>query len=111
MMRHTFAELGTSVAQEKELRAAADKVRESAREARGTARAAREQLSSLLRSPEYDAARAEETRKLITNAAEFLSAAVGDALKTTYETLTPEQRQKLAEKLERGPFGRFGYAR
>jgi Spy/CpxP family protein refolding chaperone len=89
--------------QEKKVWAAIDgargEIRPIMREFRGT----REQLATLLSAPTIDRAAVEKLRAERVAAIDDASKKVTDALVNAAETLTPEQRAKLAEQLKQRP--------
>jgi Spy/CpxP family protein refolding chaperone len=74
-------------------------IRPLMREFRGT----REQLATLLSAPTIDRAAVEKLRVERVASIDDASKKVTDALVNAAETLSPEQRAKLAERLKDGP--------
>lgn len=109
MMRYAFAELGTSVAQEKVLREAMERVRVTARTEREAMAEGRAHLAAWLRSPTLNAESMQDARAKVEQAAARMATSMQEAFATAHETLSPEQRALLAERLERA--GHRGWGR
>lgn len=94
--------------QEDKIWALADEVRKEARPVMRDFRGSREELTKLLSAPTIDKAAVEKLRSERVAAVDAASKKLADALVNAAETLTPEQRTKLADNLEDiGPRGRW----
>ncbi len=100
MMRALFSRLQTTPEQEKVIRSAFDKVRETVREARGEWRDTSE-LSSLLRGSTFDRTAAEGLSGKADASFAKVRVVIVEALAQIHEVLDDRQRQILAEIVER----------
>ncbi len=99
-MRGLFSRLQTTPDQEKVIRSAFDKVRETVHEARGEWRDTSE-LSTLLRGDTFDRTAAEGLSGKAAASFAKLRVVIVEALAQIHEALDDRQRQILAEIVER----------
>ncbi len=95
-------EVDATAEQEKQLWAIIDGVRGEVRPTMREFRDAREQLAEILASPTIDRAAVEKLRAERIAAVDAASQKVSTALVSAAEVFTPEQRAKLALRLEEG---------
>jgi len=110
-LRGLFQRLDTSPAQEKVIREAIDEMRRSAAELRDEARHTRGDVAKAVKSPSFDeTVMGELFARHDTHLEKMRKDAVG-AIAKVHVVLDDRQREKLAELIERGPFGggRGGY--
>jgi Spy/CpxP family protein refolding chaperone len=99
MIRHLAVEVDATREQEEKLRALARSAVKDLLPMREQARAARERARSLLTQPTLDRAAIEAFRTEQMALMDAASRRIAQALADAAEVLTPEQRQKLDERL------------
>ena len=99
-IRHAAIELDATPEQQEKLRAIAKAAVKDLLPIREKAKAARERATTLLSQPTLDRATIEAFRSEQMSLAEAASKRFAQALGDASEVLTPEQRRKIAERIE-----------
>lgn len=108
-LRALFSELDTTPGQEREIRAALEDLRTTAREARGGLFGARTEIARAVGGEAFDEAAFTAATTRADDAAGRMKEALRTALERVHAILDPKQRERLAELLGRGAwFGRGG---
>ena len=111
MMDWLFSKLDTSHGQEKVIREAVDEVEEALRSTRGLGRKHVRNVADALRGPDFGHDGVAEVWAEQDQALERVRMAVLNALQSVHGVLEPEQRDKLADLVERRfPMGHRGPA-
>lgn len=106
-LRGLFAQLDTTPGQEREIRAAIEQLSSSTREAKDGLKGVREDLARAVRGESFDEIAVGEASVRANVATAAVKDAFEVALKRVHAVLDANQRERLAELLERGPgFGR-----
>ena len=107
-LRMLYTRLDTTPGQEREIRAALEELRERGRDAKSGMLETRESLGKSVVGEEFDAAAFEAVSARIDATSEKMKDAAASALKRIHGVLDPKQRERLAELVSRGAFGRWG---
>jgi Spy/CpxP family protein refolding chaperone len=107
-LRALFARLDTTPGQEREIRAAIEDLSDRARDAKAGLPDTRENFSKAIAGDTFDAAAFEAVSARFDATAEKLKDALASALKRIHAVLDPKQRERLAEIVSKGGFGRWG---
>lgn len=107
-LRMLYARLDTTPGQEREIRASLEELRERARDAKSGMLETRENLGKSVAGEEFDTAAFEAVSARIDATSEKMKDAAASALKRIHGVLDPKQRERLAELVSRGAFGRWG---
>ena len=100
--RHLFRWLGTTVSQEKELKATLNELHEAVASAKHDFWLTRSQLAAIFRGETFDETLVSGVVSRHDEALARVRAAAVNSLGKIYETLDPGQRTKVADWLERG---------
>lgn len=103
MLYGLFRRLDTTPGQEKVIMAAIDEVRAAAREARGEARATRQDVAGAMRAPTFDEVLFGEMFARHDGEVTNLRKALVGALAKVHDALDDKQRAQLADLIESGP--------
>jgi Spy/CpxP family protein refolding chaperone len=106
-LRALFARLDTTPGQEREIRSAIEDLRERARDAKSGLPETRENLGKAVAGETFDDAAFEAVSARVDATAEKMKDAVASALKRVHAVLDPKQRERLAEIVGKGGFGRW----
>ena len=107
-LRMLYARLDTTPGQEREIRAALEELRERARDAKSGMLETRENLGKSVAGEEFDRAAFEAVSARIDATSEKMKDAAASALERIHGVLDPKQRERLADLVSRGAFGRWG---
>ena len=107
-LRMLYTRLDTTPGQEREIRAALEELRERGRDAKSGMLETRESLGKSVAGDEFDTAAFEAVSARIDATSEKMKDAAASALKRIHGVLDPKQRERLAELVSRGAFGRWG---
>ena len=107
-LRALFARLDTTPGQEREIRAAIEDLSDRARDAKAGLPDTRENVSKAIAGDTFDTAAFEAVSARFDATAEKLKDALASALKRIHAVLDPKQRERLAEIVSKGGFGRWG---
>lgn len=107
-LRALYARLDTTPAQEREILAAIEDFRERARNAKSDLPEARENIGKAMRGETFDDAAFEAVTARVDATAEKMKDAFGSALKRIHAVLDAKQRERLADLVGKGAFGRWG---
>lgn len=107
-LRALFARLDTTPGQEREIRAAIEELRERARDAKGSMKESRESLGKAIGGETFDDAAFEAVSARFDATSEKMKDAFSSALKRIHAVLDPKQRERLADLVSKGMFGRGG---
>jgi Spy/CpxP family protein refolding chaperone len=107
-LRMLYTRLDTTPGQEREIRAALEELRERGRDAKSGMLETRESLGKSVAGEEFDTAAFEAVSARIDATSEKMKDAAASALKRIHGVLDPKQRERLAELVSRGAFGRWG---
>ena len=105
-LRGLFEELDASPAQEKVIRDAADELRDNARKLRDEVRGSRGDVAQAVRSTSFDETRIGEVFARHDAAIEAMRKAAVGAVAKVHAVLDDRQRERLADLIQSGPFGR-----
>jgi Spy/CpxP family protein refolding chaperone len=97
--------LDTTPGQEKVIRSALHDLRQEAETLRSEARSTRSEIAAALRAPELDKALLDRVFAKHDELIEKLRASLVQATDQVHGTLDEQQRRKLADMIESGPFG------
>jgi uncharacterized membrane protein len=102
-LRALFSRLDTTPGQEREIRSAIEDFQKQARDAKDDLKGARDDLARAIRGEAFDdLAAGDATNRADATAARVKDALTG-ALKRVHAVLDPNQRERLAELLSKGP--------
>lgn len=107
-LRALFARLDTTPGQEREIRAAIEELRERARDAKSSMKESRDGLGRAIGGETFDEGAFESVSARFDATSEKMKDAFASALRRIHGVLDPKQRERLAELLSRGMFGRGG---
>jgi Spy/CpxP family protein refolding chaperone len=107
-LRMFFARVDTTPGQEREIRAAIEDLRDRARDAKSGMLETRESLGKSVAGETFDDAAFEAVSARVDATSEKMKDALSSALKRIHAVLDPKQRERLAELVSRGAFGRWG---
>ena len=107
-LRRIFARLDTTPGQEREIRAAIEDMRERAQDAKSGLPETRASLARSISGETFDAAAFEAVSARVDATTEKMKDAFASALKRIHGVLDPKQRERLAELVGSGGFGRWG---
>jgi len=107
-LRSLFARLDTTPGQEREIRAAIEELRDRARDAKSGVGETREGIGQAVAGESFDEAAFESVTARFDATAEKMKDAAAVALRRIHAVLDPKQRERLAELVSRGAFGRWG---
>jgi Spy/CpxP family protein refolding chaperone len=107
-LRALYARLDTTPGQEREIRAAIEELRERARDAKSGLHESRENLGKAVAGETFDDSAFEAVSARVDATSEKMKDALASALKRVHAVLDPKQRERLADLVSRGGFGRWG---
>lgn len=107
-LRMLYARLDTTPGQEREIRAALEELRERGRDAKSGMLETRESLGRTIAGDTFDTAAFEAVSARVDATSEKIKDAAASALKRIHGVLDPKQRERLAELVSKGAFGRWG---
>jgi Spy/CpxP family protein refolding chaperone len=107
-LRMLFARLDTTPGQEREIRAAIEDLRDRAKDARSGMLETRESLGKSIAGEAFDDVAFEAVNARADATAEKMKDAFSSALKRIHAVLDPKQRERLADLVSKGGFGRWG---
>jgi Spy/CpxP family protein refolding chaperone len=106
-LRMLYARLDTTPGQEREIRAALEELRERARDAKSGMLETRENLGKSVAGEEFDTSAFEAVSARLDATSEKMKDAAASALKRIHGVLDVKQRERLAELVSKGAFGRW----
>jgi Spy/CpxP family protein refolding chaperone len=106
-VRMLFARLDTTPGQEREIRAALEDLRDRAKDAKSGLFETREHLGKAVAGETFDDAAFEAVNARVDATSEKMKDALASALKRIHGVLDPKQRERLAELVSKGAFGRW----
>lgn len=106
-LRMLYARLDTTPGQEREIRAALEELRERARDAKSGMLETRENLGKSVAGEEFDTSAFEAVSARLDATSEKMKDAAASALKRIHGVLDPKQRERLADLVSKGAFGRW----
>ncbi len=106
-MRWLFEDLDTTPGQERSIRETFDSLREHARETKAEWKKSVDDLAAAITAEELDHEKVGEAWVKQDKALDGIRLAAMEALGKIHETLDPSQRERLAELIRRGGFGRW----
>jgi Spy/CpxP family protein refolding chaperone len=107
-LRMLYARLDTTPGQEREIRSALEELRERGRDAKSGMLETRESLGRSIAGETFDTAAFEAVSARVDATSEKMKDAAASALKRIHAVLDPKQRERLAELVSKGAFGRWG---
>jgi Spy/CpxP family protein refolding chaperone len=107
-VRMLFARLDTTPGQEREIRAAIEDLRDRAMDAKSGMLETHENLGKAIGGETFDDAAFEAVSARVDATSEKMKDAFASALKRIHAVLDPKQRERLAEIVSKGSFGRWG---
>jgi Spy/CpxP family protein refolding chaperone len=107
-LRALYARLDTTPGQEREIRAAIEDLRDRAKDAKSGMLETRESLGKSLAGESFDDGAFEAVSARVDATSEKMKDALSSALKRVHAVLDPKQRERLAELVSKGAFGRWG---
>lgn len=107
-LRMLYARLDTTPGQEREIRAAIEELRDRAKDAKSGMLETRESLGKSVAGETFDDAAFEAVSARVDATSEKMKDALSSALKRVHAVLDPKQRERLAELVSKGAFGRWG---
>ena len=107
-LRMLFARVDTTPGQEREIRAAIEELRDRAKDAKSGMLDTRESLGKSVAGETFDDAAFEAVSARVDATSEKMKDALASALKRIHAVLDPKQRERLADLVSRGAFGRWG---
>ena len=107
-LRALYARLDTTPGQEREIRAAIEELRERARDAKTGLPETRQNIGKAIAGDTFDESAFEAVSARFDATAEKMKDALSSALKRIHAVLDPKQRERLADIVGRGGFGRWG---
>jgi Spy/CpxP family protein refolding chaperone len=107
-VRMLFARLDTTPGQEREIRAALEDLRDRAKDARSGIVETREHLGKAIAGETFDDVAFEAVNARVDATSEKMKDAFVSALKRIHGVLDAKQRERLAELVSKGAFGRWG---
>jgi len=107
-LRMLYARLDTTPGQEREIRAAIEDLRDRAKDAKSGMFETRESLGKAIAGETFDDAAFEAVSARVDATSEKMKDALSAALKRIHAVLDPKQRERLADVVSRGAFGRWG---
>jgi Spy/CpxP family protein refolding chaperone len=106
-LRMLYTRLDTTPGQEREIRAALEELRERARDAKSGMLETRENLGKSVAGEEFDTSAFEAVSARLDATSEKMKDAAASALKRIHGVLDAKQRERLAELVSKGAFGRW----
>ena len=106
-LRHVFARLDTTPGQEREIRAAIEDMRDRAQDAKSGLPETRASLARSIEGETFDDAAFEAGSARVDATSEKMKDAFASALRRIHGVLDPKQRERLAELVGSGGFGRW----
>ncbi len=107
-LRMLFGRLDTTPGQEREIRAAIEDLRDRAKDAKSGMLETRESLGKSVAGESFDDAAFEAVSARVDATTEKMKDALSSALKRIHAILDPKQRERLADLVSKGAFGRWG---
>ena len=107
-LRALYARLDTTPGQEREIRAAIEDLRDRAKDAKSGMLETRESLGKSVAGESFDDGAFEAVSARVDATSEKMKDALSSALKRVHAVLDPKQRERLAELVSKGAFGRWG---
>jgi Spy/CpxP family protein refolding chaperone len=107
-LRMLYTRLDTTPGQEREIRAAIEDLRDRAKDAKSGMLETRENLGKSIAAETFDDAAFEAVSARVDATSEKMKDALSAALKRIHAVLDPKQRERLADLVSRGAFGRWG---
>ena len=107
-LRAIYAKLDTTPGQEREIRTALEELRERARDAKTGLPETRANIARAIAGEEFDGAAFEAVSARVDATAEKMKDAFASALKRIHGVLDARQRERLADIVGKGGFGRWG---
>lgn len=107
-LRALFARLDTTPGQEREIRGAIEELRERARDAKSSMKESREGLGRAIAGETFDESAFESVSARFDATSEKMKDAFSSALKRIHAILDATQRERLADLVSKGMFGRGG---
>lgn len=107
-LRALYERLDTTPGQEREIRAAIEELRERARDAKTGLPETRQNIGKAIAGDTFDESAFEAVSARFDATAEKMKDALSAALKRIHAVLDPKQRERLADIVGRGGFGRWG---
>ena len=107
-LRMLYSRLDTTPGQEREIRAAIEDLRDRAKDAKSGMFETRENLGKSIAGETFDDAAFEAVSARVDATSEKMKDALSAALKRIHAVLDPKQRERLADLVTRGAFGRWG---
>lgn len=106
-LRMLYARLDTTPGQEREIRAAIEDLRDRAKDAKAGMFETREHLGKAIAGETFDQAAFEAVSARVDATSEKMKDALASALKRIHGVLDPKQRERLADLVSKGAFGRW----
>jgi Spy/CpxP family protein refolding chaperone len=107
-LRMLYTRLDTTPGQEREIRSALEELRERGRDAKSGMLDTRESLGRAIGGDTFDDSAFEVVSARVDATSEKMKDALVSALKRIHGVLDPKQRERLAELVSKGAFGRWG---
>jgi Spy/CpxP family protein refolding chaperone len=107
-LRMLYTRLDTTPGQEREIRSAIEDLRDRAKDAKSGMLETRESLGKSVAGETFDDAAFEAVSARVDATSEKMKDALSAALKRIHGVLDPKQRERLADLVSRGAFGRWG---
>ncbi|MDB5216299.1 MAG: hypothetical protein JWO86_4226 [Myxococcaceae bacterium] len=107
-LRMLFARLDTTPGQEREIKAAIEDLRDRAKDAKSGMIETRESLGKSIAGETFDDVAFEAVSARVDATSEKMKDALSGALKRIHAVLDPKQRERLADLVSKGAFGRWG---
>jgi Spy/CpxP family protein refolding chaperone len=107
-LRALYSRLDTTPGQEREIRAAIEELRERAGDAKSGMLETRESLGKSVAGEAFDDGAFEAVSARVDATSEKMKDALSSALRRVHAVLDPKQRERLAELMSKGAFGRWG---
>lgn len=107
-LRALYARLDTTPGQEREIRAAIEDLRDRAKDAKSGMLETRESLGKSVAGESFDDGAFEAVSARVDATSEKMKDALSSALKRVHAVLDQKQRERLAELVSKGAFGRWG---
>jgi Spy/CpxP family protein refolding chaperone len=108
-LRALYAKLDTTPGQEREIRAALEELKDRAVDARSALPETRANVARAIAGDEFDGSALEAVSARLDATGEMMKDAFASALKRIHAVLDAKQRERLAEIVGKGGFGRWGH--